>query len=297
MASIKNNLRDVGKRVAGSLASAAHCVAGGRSLDSAILVYHRICDPATTGGEPTMNVTPTAFRQQMASLQEAGYRFVPLRQFIDSLESRTLNEKTLVVTFDDIFQNVFLNAFPILMEFGIPATVFVATAYLDSPAPFPFDSWGRSITSSGYEESFLPVTSEQCIEMRDTGLIEIGAHTHTHRSFKSDFNAFDDDLAQCMGCLRSRFELDRIPFAFPFGRKSMGAVNDEMVAIVREHGAYCALTTDCESPGHQSTAFGLGRFNVYQWDTGRTIRAKVGGWYDWAPRLQDKLLAKKNRKQ
>ena len=40
--------------------------------------------------------------------------------------------KTFVVTFDDGYVNNLTQALPILTRLGVPATVFVATAYLDS---------------------------------------------------------------------------------------------------------------------------------------------------------------------
>ncbi len=44
------------------------------------------------------------------------------------------------VTFDDGFETVYRHAWPVLQELRIPATVFLNTAYLDSPEPFPFDT-------------------------------------------------------------------------------------------------------------------------------------------------------------
>lgn len=287
---LKDSLRDTSKRSAGRLAVAAHWLAGARTRETGILVYHRICDSKNLHSPPTMNVTPQKFREQLESLLEAGYRFVSLYDLCQSAQTDDVPRKTLVVTFDDIFQNVYQNAWPILAQLGIPATVFVATGFLDSGSPFPFDRWGCQNVESLDPLCYLPVTSDQCREMQATGLVEIGAHTHSHQDFANRLDAFAEDLAQCMHQLRSLCQPDEIPFAFPFGRRSMGAVTDAMIDVARSSGAYCALTTDCEAIGPGGTPYTWGRFNVYQWDTAKTIKAKVGGWYSWAPRLQDAFL-------
>jgi peptidoglycan/xylan/chitin deacetylase (PgdA/CDA1 family) len=292
----KDALRDTSKRSAGRLAVAAHWLAGARTRGTGILVYHRICDSSNLPSPPTMNVTPQRFREQLELLLQAGYRFVSLHELCQSAQSGDIPHKTLVVTFDDIFQNVYQNAWPVLAQLGIPATVFVATGFLDSSSPFPFDTWGCKNMESLDPPCYLPVTRDQCHEMQATGLIEIGAHTHSHEDFAKRLDAFAEDLAQCMHQLRSLFRPEAIPFAFPFGRRSMGAVNDAMIDIVRTCGAYCALTTDCEAIEPGGTPYVWGRFNVYQWDTATTIAAKVGGWYSWAPRLQDAFL-ERNRQQ
>ncbi len=292
----KDKLRDTSKRFAGRVAVAAHGLAGARTRETGILVYHRICDSKNLHSQPTMNVTPQKFREQLESLLELGYRFVSLHELCQFAHSGDIPRKTLVVTFDDIFQNVYQNAWPILAQLGIPATVFVATEFLDSGAPFPFDKWGCENIERLAPLCYLPVTSDQCREMQATGLIEIGAHTHSHQQFANRLDAFAEDLTQCMDLLRSRFELESIPFAFPFGRRSMGAVSDAMIDVVRSCGAYCALTTDCEAIEPGGTPYTWGRFNVYQWDTAQTIKAKVGGWYSWAPRIQDAFL-ERNKQQ
>ena len=48
------------------------------------------------------------------------------------------------VTFDDGYENNYLNALPILRELNVPATIFVATKYLDTDRPFPFDDWSAA---------------------------------------------------------------------------------------------------------------------------------------------------------
>lgn len=287
---LKNSLRDTGKRSAGRLAVAAHLLAGARTRGTGILLYHRICGLQNTPSPPTMNVTPQKFREQLESLLAAGYRFVALHEFCYSTQSGHIPHKTLVVTFDDIFQNVYQNAWPILAELGIPATVFVATEFLDSSSPFPFDKWGCQNMHSLDSQCYLPVTRDQCHEMQASGLIEIGAHTHSHQNFANRLDAFADDLGQCVQQLRALFQSQAIPFAFPFGRRSMGAVTDAMIDVVKSSGAYCALTTDCGVIETGRTPYTWGRFNIYQWDTPQTIMAKVGGWYSWAPKLQDALL-------
>ena len=55
------------------------------------------------------------------------------------------------ITFDDGFENNYVNAWPVLKELNLPATIFVATKYLDSDVPFPFDDWSAAGSSARSE--------------------------------------------------------------------------------------------------------------------------------------------------
>lgn len=271
--------------------SAALSILGNRARGRlGILMYHRVA-PRTVGvPEPTMNVTPTSFRKQMLGLQRAGYCFVGLRDALTRLEhGESLAESSVIVTFDDGCQSVFTDAWPVLHELQIPATIFINTAYLDSADPFPFDKWGVEHHRRLAPSTYRPLTTAQCREMQASGLVELGAHTHTHADFRGRPEALEADLRQNLAELAQRFGVDRPTFAFPFGRRHLGYVDDALIAVARRAGVRCALTTECELVDPARDPFGWGRFNVYDWDSPRTLAARLRGWYDWAPRWQGRI--------
>jgi peptidoglycan/xylan/chitin deacetylase (PgdA/CDA1 family) len=194
--------------------------------------------------------------------------------------------RTVAVTFDDGFESVYVHAWPVLQDLHIPATVFLATAYMDGDGPFPFDQWGGTRPGLIPPSSYRPLRWEQCRRMQSAGLVELGAHTHTHRDFRGRAELFEEDLAICVEVLRQHLHMEEVSFAFPFGRRHTGFSGDELMEAARRAGVTCALTTEAELVDVRSDPFGWGRFNVYDFDTGETIAAKLEGWYSWAPRLQ-----------
>ena len=110
--------------------------------------------------------------------------------------------------------------------------------------------------------------------MRRSGLIEFGAHTHTHDHFLGRCDEFRRDLKLCMEVLRERFGTDRPAFAFPFGEAS-----SELIDVVRELDLNCGLTTRFErvEPGEDS--IGWGRFHVGTNDSPAVLAGRLSGWY------------------
>ncbi|MGA0103730.1 MAG: polysaccharide deacetylase family protein [Steroidobacteraceae bacterium] len=102
---------------------------------AAVLMYHRIAKP---GNDPwDMCVTPDNFRQQVEVLGKR-CEVVSLEGLQERLESP--RRKPLVaITFDDGYRDNLLVAKPILTKAGLPATVFLATDYLDSGTPYWWD--------------------------------------------------------------------------------------------------------------------------------------------------------------
>jgi peptidoglycan/xylan/chitin deacetylase (PgdA/CDA1 family) len=284
--------RSTMQRAAGQFSAALSWLGNRAANDVGILLYHRLAERVPGIEEPSINVTPAQFRSQLAGLLQRGYHFWPLSRLLDEVESgrHAFPAQVAVLTFDDGHQSVFTEGFPILQELQIPATIFVNTAFLDSTDPFPFDRWGLRHREQLSAAAYRPLRSSECEEMLASGDIELGAHTHTHGDFRGRANAFQDDLQQSVDLLNERFGVQRPSFAFPFGRRSLGYVSQELTEAARRTGVRCALTTDVALVSADSDPFGWGRFNIYDWDTPATITARLRGWYAWAPRIQDRLV-------
>jgi peptidoglycan/xylan/chitin deacetylase (PgdA/CDA1 family) len=160
---------------------------------------------------------------------------------------------------------------------------------MDSGEPFPFDRWGLAHRQRLPAEYYRPLTSAECREMAQDGLVELGSHTHTHMDFRCRPVELMQDTQTSVNLLRKHFGLEEASFAFPGGRRYSGHSGEELMAAVKKASVTCALTTDAAPVDWRRDPFGWGRFNVYQWDTAATLRAKLNGCYGWAPKLQERL--------
>lgn len=116
-------------RAAGTLTSGLG--RGGRGL--LVLIYHRVLaapDPLSLG-----DVDVDRFASQMELLAD-GFNLLPLREALERLKSRSLPPRAVSVTFDDGYADNLEVAVPIMTRFGIRATVFVASGYLDGGVMF-----------------------------------------------------------------------------------------------------------------------------------------------------------------
>jgi len=100
-----------------------------------ILAYHRILandEAIMANTQPGMCVIEDSFKGQMAYLHNH-YRFVSLDTLVSSIKGgRVFSDKVIVVTFDDGWKDNFDYAYPILKQFGIPATIFLPTDIIES---------------------------------------------------------------------------------------------------------------------------------------------------------------------
>lgn len=106
---------------------------GGRTLR--ILCYHRVADPARTPGlDPSLvSATPKTFRSQMRHLSRH-YRVVTLDEVLAAFRGgRALPHRAVLLTFDDAYRDFADEAWPVLRDLDLPATLFVPTAYPGRP--------------------------------------------------------------------------------------------------------------------------------------------------------------------
>jgi peptidoglycan/xylan/chitin deacetylase (PgdA/CDA1 family) len=278
------------RRFAAAVVALAQSTPKGRA---GILMYHRVAEISANAVKPTWNVTPGRLRYQLKGLRQLGWEPISLCALLGAhITGETLPPRSFVVTFDDGYENFYTAARPILHELNIPATVFLATAYVNSPEPFPFDDWVEAGSILVPQDSWRPMTLEQCSELTRDPLIEIGAHTHTHRNFLGDPRGLQQDLRDCLDFLQLRLVVKAAAFAFPFG-----LADPDLLEVSRRAGVLCALTTEEELVNPQSEPFGWGRFLVAGHDTPSTLAACLGGLYSelrrynpWRPESREGML-------
>lgn len=248
-----------------------------------ILMYHRVAENVRGIPAPTWNVTPGRLRRQLSGLLKRGYEPWPLRRALaHHRQSSAVPRNAFVVTFDDGYANNCTQALPILRELNVPATVFLATSFLNTDKPFSSDDWSGAGDPRVPRDAWLPLTNAQCETLLDSGLIELGAHTHTHGDFRDRPDALREELGVCLEELHRRFGIGDATFAFPYGTRHLGYSGPILAQAAREAGMLCALTTEAELVTPHTDPFEWGRFTAENHDTAATLAAKLGGWFSFA---------------
>jgi len=102
-----------------------------------ILQYHHISDSTP----PSTSLSPELFQQHLAHLKENNFKVIRLESAIESLKNGTaIEDKSVVITFDDGYRSVYTTAFPLLKKYNFPFTVFVNTAPIEQKLP-QFMNW------------------------------------------------------------------------------------------------------------------------------------------------------------
>lgn len=101
-----------------------------------LLTYHSFCKTRPRGLFSSLTVQQ--FEQQLRFLKQH-FEVVSLEQGISNIRSGLIGKKPfLSLTIDDGFQDNYTFAWPLLRRHGLPATLFLATDFLDNErAPWP----------------------------------------------------------------------------------------------------------------------------------------------------------------
>lgn len=111
-----------------------------------ILYYHRVNDER----DPFSPAISTALFEREMRFVTKHYPVVSLTGALDHLE-RGSRGTVVAITFDDGYRDNYLNAFPILQRYKIPATIFLTTGGLDSGEPLWFERLAQALKKTNRE--------------------------------------------------------------------------------------------------------------------------------------------------
>ncbi len=108
---------------------------GWRSKRLLILCYHGFALRDEHHWDPQLFVSRQTFRRRLRFLRDNRFNVLPLGEALNRLHSGSLPDRAVSLTIDDGLYDFAAVGLPLLREFGVPATVYVATYYVEHPWP------------------------------------------------------------------------------------------------------------------------------------------------------------------
>ncbi|MFZ9738393.1 MAG: polysaccharide deacetylase family protein [Prochlorotrichaceae cyanobacterium] len=192
-----------------------------------VMMYHDILPEK----EVFFDVTIDELREHFELIKELDLNPISLGQLVDHLHLGTaLPPKPIVLTFDDGYVGHYSSVYPLLKEYGYPATFSIFTDKVDGKIV------GRST-----------VTWEQLQEMALDPLVTIAAHSVTHPA-----NLTLLELSQIMQEVensKQRLE-EKLGISIEYFTYPEGHYNETVAAAVAQAGYRAALTMDDWNEGY-----------------------------------------------
>jgi len=236
-----------------------------------ILTYHRITDDFDWG---ITRQKVGQFEKGIKFLRDQGYQSVSLEEAFKP--AKTCDRK-VVITFDDGYEDVYLNAFPVLQKYEFTAFVFVITGFVGK-----YNSWdynpGRRRTRH--------LDWKQIREMSEFGF-GLGSHTVNHPDLtRIDRRFVGYELGKSKEILERKLGKEVNFLSYPFGRYDRFA--QEEAQRVGYKRAYTLCSRD-EENGFQ--AFAQKRWGIYLFDSPLTLNMKLNqNRLSWIEDLKGRII-------
>ncbi len=251
-----------------------------------ILMFHGFTEQKVGGLENSQHkhLHVEKFEKFLQMLVKS-YCVIPLSKLVECLNCGSLPAGSVALTFDDGFLSNYTIAFPLLRQYGVPATIFLATEFVDEKKPIWVDRIDYALACAGkeYEElvrtkkmlkslpasELIPAVMEienrlgyrledannpevpltyhamdwaHLIEMQSSGLIELGAHTHSHLILgHSEKSVAEHEIKKSKELIEREIGKECNLFCYPNG--GPGDFSEETEAILKQLGFHCSLTT------------------------------------------------------
>ena len=181
-------------------------------------MYHSIMD------NHDKSVSINSFEIQMKLMKIMGYQTINF-----SALNRNLRKKSFIITFDDGYENLITNAFPILNKLGFSATCFIVTNMLNQ-----YNMWDEN--RDDYKKMKL-MNRDHIYKWVSSGF-EIGSHTKDHLDLTSlHIDKKKEQIIDSKKFIEEDLDIKLTSFAYPFG-----SFDDETIKIVKQNYEYAVTT-------------------------------------------------------
>ena len=213
-------------------------------------MYHAVEDENRAPRYKHFYVTASEFAWQMRYLQRGGYTPIDFAQLAQAMVDGILPARPVILTFDDGYENLITNAYPLLAELNWPYTVFLVADRIGAT-----NEW---VTPEGYEATRL-LDWPHIHEMAAGSTVDFQPHTSTHPHLSSlSREALRRELVDSRDLLSQNLGKQMNVICYPYGDH-----NDAVVDAARDAGYTLGVTTNFGRVRTDDDPMRLPRISVY----------------------------------
>ncbi len=228
-----------------------------------ILMYHHVGIPSAKWRLNT--VTEKSFEYQMNFMKRHGFQVISFDALITGMkQGQEFARNTVVLQFDDGYEDNYKYAFPILKKYGFPAMVFLISDRISTPN---FLTWDEIKEMEGY--NFMA-----------------GAHTRHHTYLPSlSRSKAQDEIAGSKKMIEDHLGHSINYFCYP-----SGGFTQDIKFLVKEAGYKAAVTTNRGKDRFNIDLYELKRIHMNTTDdkySGLIMWFKLSGYYNLFRQFKD----------
>lgn len=225
------------------------------------LIYHSV----NGGLSIELDLSPALLERQLDYLAMTS-QVIDYEAALSYLQDGVAQSRgAIVLTFDDGYVDFYTNVFPLLQRWHLPATLFVTTGFVEEGVAYPMLSFPHL--------DVKPVTWEMLGEMAESGLVTMGAHTHTHPLLTEvTREQMEEELAKPIDLFQQRLGIRPHHFCYP---RAVWRPDIEQLVMRYYQSATIGGGTQAKSADFHR--FRIPRLPIRRSDGWRFFRAKVDG--------------------
>lgn len=210
-------------------------------------MYHILLE----GRNDSVSVDPARFKEQMSAVQAAGFTTITDYELADHLEHNSpLPDNPILITFDDGYKSTYTEAFPVLKELGMKATInVIASRIFETPSELHPDEYEKitwpearlmqelvTIQAHTWDSHHKKMNHRSEYEGVIAARSAYGVETESQADFE---NRVLQDFIRSKKTIEEKMGYDVVSLAYPYGHYSA-----DTIRLAQQAGYKMAFTVN-----------------------------------------------------